>query len=76
MRFISITFGRGLLLKVILKSNLSILGFKNITTNANMMHINGEFAVGSISSLDDRVLELPYEVVSLVLQEQLQRLFD
>ena len=38
------------------------LGFKNIKTDVKMMHNNDNFNTGFISTLDARVLELPYKV--------------
>ena len=38
------------------------LGFKNIKVDVKMMHTNGNFKTGLISSLDARVLELPFKV--------------
>lgn len=40
------------------------LGSKDNRKDVNMMHIDAEFRTGFIESLDARLLELPYVVVS------------
>lgn len=51
------------------------LGSKDKQKNVNMMHIDAEFRTGYIESLDARLLELPYRVVSSFKEYLVQILF-
>jgi len=51
------------------------LGSKDKPKNVHMMHIDAEFRTGYIESLDARLLELPYVVVTSYKEYLKHRLF-